>query len=963
MYKAVYILSAVLVLFCVFVTSASAFGVSEAEKELDEIYLSAKAYLEAGRHAEAIEIYERALKIQEAKYGKDHPNIMVINAIIQELNMMFGNSPEVKRVPEQVTVDSIEFFDNDIQKILWDAEDARKDERYTDALELYKRVLKIQEDKYGKNHPGTLAIAGIIDRINLMLEKYKEIDNIPALSLTVIVEFFSTRLQLFKSMLMLQEMEYGKNHPETLAVVGIIDEINSIINDYKDAKKYSQSSTADLLKAFSDGVERYKQALKIQEAKYGKNLKVFAANYEIFQDMDAFIGFYTELGKDSNYSQEDLIRDYYGVDTENDGIYLSNTGFTYMGLGEYEKAKEYFERALPELIKLYGEEDYLTFTSMENLAIVYHALKDYAKAQEYYGRMLVVVKNTKGMLVKEINILGKLGRLYNEMGQNDAANLYMKMGVNKLQWIRAGLSNQNELNPYYIVGYYNFLADLLIEQGRIAEALQVLRMIKEEEYFEFIRRVVQNDPRLTTVSYSKLEQGQADRFDRMGRQLQDLYREKDALQKSGKDPKRLSDIDIQLNALTNEFLSFLNQVESNLKTASKEQTPEEAIAFLGDLQETLKTIGHDAALVHTLITPTRVWLVLTTPDAPPKPFMSDIPQEELFAKIIDFWECLENPSKNPIASAKELYDILLGPIAEDLEKAGTKTLMFYLDGALRYVPVSALHDGVQWLIEKYAVTVYTDAARENLQSRQKKMVWEAAAFGVTKAHQNLSALPAVKDELESIIRVKGSKKNSGIIPGIIRLDKDFTESSLIDSLNKGVPVVHIASHFRLEPGSIENSFLLLGDGKRLTLEKIHSGAFKFGKVEQFTLSACNTAIHVEENAGMEMEGLGVLAQKQGAKSVIATLWAINDKSTGVFMPRFYELLQEDGITKAEALRQAQIDFIKGKYHNPEESSKQPQKTRGTVIPIKDDKKEAPQPGKDYSHPYFWAPFILMGNWL
>ena len=194
------------------------------------------------------------------------------------------------------------------------------------------------------------------------------------------------------------------------------------------------------------------------------------------------------------------------------------------------------------------------------------------------------------------------------------------------------------------------------------------------------------------------------------------------------------------------------------------------------------------------------------------------------------------------------------------------------------------------------------------------------------------------------------------------MDEYFTARTFAEALNKDIPIVHIASHFQLEPGDITNSYLLLGDGGHLTLEKFREESFRFEKVEQLTLSACNTAIELGEGAGREMEGLGVLAQKKGASSVMATLWAISDTSTGIFMPRFYELLQQEGMTRAEALRQAQVEFIEeGKLN--ENSSTFVIKTRGAAASSASEDENSSVNFPGYSHPYFWAPFILMGNWL
>jgi CHAT domain-containing protein len=162
------------------------------------------------------------------------------------------------------------------------------------------------------------------------------------------------------------------------------------------------------------------------------------------------------------------------------------------------------------------------------------------------------------------------------------------------------------------------------------------------------------------------------------------------------------------------------------------------------------------------------------------------------------------------------------------------------------------------------------------------------------------------------------------------------------SLQNGHPILHIASHFVFRPGTEAHSFLLLGDGERLTLSRTKAERFDFTQIDLITLSACETGLGGGRDAqGEEIEGLGALVQKQGARGVVATLWPVADESTALLMQRFYRLREEEQLTKAEALRQARLVLI-----------------RGATAP-----KAQPAPSVDYSHPYFWASFILMGNWL
>jgi len=180
-------------------------------------------------------------------------------------------------------------------------------------------------------------------------------------------------------------------------------------------------------------------------------------------------------------------------------------------------------------------------------------------------------------------------------------------------------------------------------------------------------------------------------------------------------------------------------------------------------------------------------------------------------------------------------------------------------------------------------------------------------------------------------------------------------------------VLHIASHFRFVPGS-DASFLLLGDGSHLTLRDIRARGLRFNHVDLLTLSACETAVgggHGEN--GLEVEGLGVLAQKQGARAVLATLWPVADASTGQLMQQFYRLRQKDSTTKAEALRQAQLMLLHGASSTRSMASGAGattgergviRATAGVAAPT-----FTTDPAQPYAHPYYWAPFILMGNWL
>lgn len=240
-------------------------------------------------------------------------------------------------------------------------------------------------------------------------------------------------------------------------------------------------------------------------------------------------------------------------------------------------------------------------------------------------------------------------------------------------------------------------------------------------------------------------------------------------------------------------------------------------------------------------------------------------------------------------------------------------------------------------------------------------------MGVSKPLGGMPALPTVPEELHQIIHDQQDPADSGVLPGRVMLDEAFTEDGMKSELKKNYPLVHIASHFVSAPGNDRDSYLLLGEGKHLTLAEIHDSAeITFHQTELLTLSACNTAIGGKSD-GREIDGLGMMAQRRGAKAVVASLWDVYDNSTGQLMADFYRRwIHTPGTTKADALRLAQLDLLRGTLA-PDSSSS----SRGAIKPSAKASVGISHASTGtansssrpvYSHPFYWAPFILIGNW-
>jgi CHAT domain-containing protein len=485
---------------------------------------------------------------------------------------------------------------------------------------------------------------------------------------------------------------------------------------------------------------------------------------------------------------------------------------------------------------------------------------------------------------------------------------------------------------------YVSLADQLVGAGRLAEGQEVLGMLKEEELYDYVARGGEQDVRGTVATFVGAAEAAAQvRWETIRGQVAEIAREaaeldrKAALGLSADEQARRRQLDADLVLVNQRYDVFVTELSRDFAAAGARRAEALGARQLRNLvvvQDLLAEFGRDAALLHYVVADQRVAIIMTTADVQVGR-ETRIPAAELNRKVLAFRQALAART-DVTAAARELYRILLGPVQADLQQAGARTLLLSLDGTLRYLPFAALHDGRGWLTERYAVALYTEAARVQL-ARAPRRQWTMTGLGLTHAVPGFAALPAVREELEGLRR--------RALPGEVFLDEQFTADRLRTSLAAGRPVVHIASHFQFRPGTYAQSFLVLGDGARLSLQDIRDRRLRFANVDLLTLSACDTAMGGgADETGAEVEGFGALAQQQGAAAVLATLWPVADGSTSLFMQSVYSRRQADpSLSKAEALRQAQISFLR------------PPKGGGRTDPR-------------HTHPFYWAPYVLMGNW-
>ena len=558
--------------------------------------------------------------------------------------------------------------------------------------------------------------------------------------------------------------------------------------------------------------------------------------------------------------------------------------------------------------------------------------------------------------------------------KNNADIFYGKQAVKGIQEFRTGIKKlDKELQQNYlkkIRGLYRELVDSLIAKGRYNEAHQIINLSRDEEFFDFNLKPTTINAAGISSKVDLTEREKANELllqsslSKVSQAYKDLDRIKGFIgnnQPRPEDAKQLESLQATYKQAYDEYLANFKRIEADFSQPVSSKDKIGKIDDTEEMQKTLRTLenqtGQKNAVIYTIEAEDNYRVLLITPD---KVTAVSYPIEsyELQKKNIKFLEHLsafDRRTQKPEFSeaqvqktARELHDILFAPINAKFKELNFNpdVLMWSLDGTLRYIPVNALYDGKQYLAERYRNVVFTRANSKRMLAPVSE-IWRGSGFYNSQEYsatvrnsedntQKLVGFKALKFAKQEVETIFGTAQKPGIIGGKFQFNKQFTKKSFSDVLKLQLPLIHIASHFRFEAGDSASSFLVLGDSSKLTLEDIKNEPDDFFKgVELLTLSACETAVQKErESDGREIDGFAELAQRKGANAILASLWKVDDESTSQLMTQFYRLRQPDKTrsiqrTKVEALQEAQLSLIKN---------------------------------KNYSHPHYWAPFILIGNW-
>jgi CHAT domain-containing protein/Flp pilus assembly protein TadD len=654
---------------------------------------------------------------------------------------------------------------------------------------------------------------------------------------------------------------------------------------------------------------------------------------------------------------------------------LNNIGGVHSHSGEKREALGFYNQAL-QLNRLIGDIRGEAAT-LNSIGLAYSALGERQEALRFYNQALPLRKavgnpNDEGVTLYCLMVVWKI------LGNPRLAIFYGKQSINAFQQMRSNIQFLDKgLQRSFLVSQedaYRDLAELLISQNRLQEAVQVLDLLKLQEFSDFINRSGSPERPTAEADFSPSEAEKNKQYDQLADRLFALNREYDGLaKKKARTPgeeQRLATLGQEIEGARQQFQQFIAQLPDYF---SPPLTAQEAGIEINGIKPIVRDLGAGTVALYTLIAQDRYYVILISPQADQVRHYA-IRRDELENKVVEFKRAVQNRERDPQPKAHELYQILLAPIDTELQQAGARTLMWSLDGVLRYLPISALHDGQQYVVAKYQNVVIDPTSQSRLREQPAHLNWRGLGLGTSKAFAGLKALSNVPEELDEIIREEGGKDERGVLPGEAMLNESFTELRMFEALKRNYTVVHIASHFVLSAKDASQSYLLLGDGNRLKLSQISEGAKIFDRVDLVALSACDTASGGEDADGREVDAFGIITQQKGARAVLASLWPVEDRSTKDLMVDFYQRLRGAGqLSKAEALRLAQLGLLRGGVQglNAQDSPRSDSDKKKDPVKVKEmqweeETGQGPEfkvdPKARYGHPYYWAPFILIGNW-
>ena len=871
------------------------------------------AYRLLGRYEEELRVLNQALPIyQELKDGNGEMTTLDKMAM---LNRILGHYEEALRLANQTLQLSRDLKNrteeasilNDIGKTY------NRLGRYEEALRVLNQALPMYREQ--KDQAGEAASLNAIGDVYSRLDHYEEA--LPFFNQALLIErTIKNRTQEVTSLNRIAEIyRHLGCYEESLRV---LNQVLPICQELKDGRR--EAACLDGIGFAQIRLRHYEEALRVSNQSLLVHQRIKdrageATSFNILGSISSQLGRYEEALR---FYQQSLAIYQELKNREEEASLLTSLGDIYNKVGRHQEAFDVSNQALAISQDLGAPEGKAYLLS--NIGAIYNDSGHYEEALRTLNQALPIYEGVQDRR-SEARCLYDISSVYYGQKQPQLAILYAKQAVNVVQSIRTDNQKLDKESQRSLLArnryFYETLEAMLIEQNRLEEAEQVLRFLRQEDAFEFARR----DPQL------------AREFATLFGPLTVTAAEKEQL---------------PLNMAANVVLG---------KRVEESHLWQQAL-----LQREQAGAGR-VALISTFNTDD-AFIVICTTAKERRAFSFPIKKSKFNVLCLRLQSKLTDPTQDPRPDAQKMYQIVFcrGQLEQALQKEGVTTALWFTSGSLRYIPIDALYDGKRYLVQKPRANTYVTLTSRTLFGAKTK--GQALAVGVSQAHTigsytddtkgfSFPRLSNVPKEVRSIVR-DAKDKGTGPFSGKILLDKQFTAASLERALAQGASVVHVATHFFLGDGSDSNAFLLLGDGKPLPISQWKK-ALKLKGVGLLTLSACETGVGSPDATGGEVSSIGEVSQWLGAQSVIVSLWPVADSSTARLMSDFYTRLHnEPEQGKAQALRQAQCDLLGHAALAPSEKSE-----RGRPFLEGPDVKD---PAYPYAHPFYWAPFSLIGNW-
>ena len=405
----------------------------------------------------------------------------------------------------------------------------------------------------------------------------------------------------------------------------------------------------------------------------------------------------------------------------------------------------------------------------------------------------------------------------------------------------------------------------------------------------------------------------------------------------------------------NNNLELARQVIESLQLAELDNYFQDPCSETADIAVTIDDLDSQAAVLYPIVLSDRLEVILSVAGKPLQRFTTPVAEKEVNQTLDLLYDSLYNQSVNNSAvnifsttplnpkeleentqtllpTLQQVYSWLIKPLETELAAQQIHTLVFVLNGQLQNVPMAALYDGQQYLLEKYAVALAPSLQLLNTKQTVRSKVKVLAAGLSEQVVIQGEIFPALANVPEELSKIKAIFPKSRQL-----LNQEFTTQSIKQQLQTDFSVIHLATHglFSSDP---QQTFIVTGDHNIIDIKTLSTllRSSNGKKPELVVLSACDTATGDER----AILGLAGVAVRTGTSSTLASLWSVGDASTAKLMSQFYREFENPTTKKADALQKAQLFLIESLRANP---------------PLPELKQLPP-------HPYYWAPYVLVGNW-